>query len=140
MISAGNSALYLASRILVGLAREGRAPAILGTTNSRGVPWPALLLSNGMGLLSLLKYIGGTASGQVFSYLMSLSGVSTFVCWAGECFVTAGLDFSLTVFFSQLLRCVMLDFVRRMRCKGGRWKTCPSVHVGFPTVLTLRSP
>ncbi|KAM0748529.1 amino acid permease [Meredithblackwellia eburnea MCA 4105] len=82
VISAGNSALYLSSRILVGLAREDQAPSIFARVNSHGVPWPALIFSNAISLLSLLKYAKGTASGQVFAYLMSLSGVSTFICWA----------------------------------------------------------
>lgn len=53
----------------------------MGHTNSRGVPWPALIFSNLIGLLSLLKYAKGSGSGKVFSYLMSLSGVSTFIVW-----------------------------------------------------------
>lgn len=86
VVSAGNSSLFLASRILVSLAREGRAPRFLGRTNSRGVPWPALIFSNLFGLLAMLKYAKGSGSGKVFGYLMSLSGVSTFICWAGASF------------------------------------------------------
>lgn len=109
VISAGNSSLYLCARILMNLAREGRAPRFLGITNKRGVPWPALLVSNTFGFLSLLKYAKGSGSGKVFSYLMNvsadggnptnapdfdwghadavfdnyqLSGVSTFIVWA----------------------------------------------------------
>ena len=84
VISAGNSSLYLASRILVGLARERRAPRFLGITDKRGVPWPALIFSNMFGFLALLKYAKGSGSGKVFGYLMSLSGVSTFIVWASE--------------------------------------------------------
>ena len=83
-LSAGNSSLYLTSRILVGLAREGRAPRWMGHTNKRGVPWPALIFSNLFGLLALLKYAKGSGSGKVFGYLMSLSGVSTFIVWGSE--------------------------------------------------------
>ncbi|KAM0789327.1 hypothetical protein ACM66B_000163 [Microbotryomycetes sp. NB124-2] len=85
VISAGNSALYLSSRTLVGLAREGFAPCVLGITNRNGVPWPALIFSNLFGLLALLKYAKGSSSGKVFSYLMSVSGVSTFIVWAAIC-------------------------------------------------------
>ncbi|ORY87449.1 amino acid permease [Leucosporidium creatinivorum] len=85
VLSAGNSSLYLTSRILVGLAREGRAPRWMGHTNKRGVPWPALIFSNIFGLLALLKYAKGSGSGKVFGYLMNLSGVSTFIVWGSIC-------------------------------------------------------
>ncbi|KAK4048237.1 hypothetical protein OIV83_004942 [Microbotryomycetes sp. JL201] len=85
VISAGNSALYLASRILVGLAREGFAPRVFGVTSRRGVPYNALIFSNLFGLLALLKYARGSGSGKVFGYLMSISGVSTFIVWAAIC-------------------------------------------------------
>ncbi|KAK4057232.1 hypothetical protein OIO90_001727 [Microbotryomycetes sp. JL221] len=68
-----------------GLAREGKAPRILGKTNSWGVPGPALVFSNVFGFLALLKYAKGSGSGKVFGYLMSLSGVSTFIVWAAIC-------------------------------------------------------
>jgi yeast amino acid transporter len=56
----------------------------MGHTNKRGVPWPALIFSNLFGLLALLKYAKGSGSGKVFGYLMSLSGVSTFIVWGSE--------------------------------------------------------
>lgn len=43
VISATNSAFYGASRMLLSLAREGKAPRSLGYVTKRGVPVPALL-------------------------------------------------------------------------------------------------
>lgn len=83
VISAGNSSLYVASRTLCFMAREGRAPSILGRTTRSGVPIYALVLSNAIALISLLNVSSG--SGKVFTYLINISGVSSFLVWAIIC-------------------------------------------------------
>jgi amino acid transporter len=49
--SAGNGMVFLASRVLVGLAQDGNAPQYLLKTNKYGVPWAAVLTSFPLGLL-----------------------------------------------------------------------------------------
>ncbi|KAJ9474452.1 General amino acid permease AGP3 [Pseudozyma hubeiensis] len=85
VISAGNSSLYIASRTLQSLGATGRAPAILGWVTPRGkVPIPALVLSNLVALISLLSINAGAST--VFTYIINISGVSTFIIFAIICF------------------------------------------------------
>ncbi|KAF3765293.1 hypothetical protein M406DRAFT_37968 [Cryphonectria parasitica EP155] len=70
VISAADSDIYVGSRTLYGLARDGQAPRIFQCTNTKGVPlW-------GIGLTSLfttLAYMNVTEdSSTVFGYLISL--------------------------------------------------------------------
>lgn len=75
-----NSALYVASRSLVSLAKEGRAPRFFAKTTRNGTPARALILSNFLGLIAMLNYTAGP--GKVFSYLTSISGSATYIAWA----------------------------------------------------------
>lgn len=75
-----NSALYVASRSLVSLAKEGRAPRIFAKTTANGTPAYALVLSNALGLIAMLNYKAGP--GKVFSYLTTISGSATYIAWA----------------------------------------------------------
>ena len=75
VISAGNSSLYVASRTIVFLARNGKAPKILGLTNKHGVPWSALLFSNLFACIAFLAV--GSGAGKVYEALITLSGGMT---------------------------------------------------------------
>lgn len=75
-----NSALYVASRSLVSLAKAGRAPKFFAKTTKNGTPANALVFSNLLGLVSILNYTAGP--GKVFSYLTSISGSATYIAWA----------------------------------------------------------
>lgn len=75
-----NSALYVASRSLVSLAKEGRAPRFFGRTTKNGTPVNALVFSNLLGLIAMLNYKAGP--GKVFSYLITISGSATYIAWA----------------------------------------------------------
>ncbi|KAL6359820.1 hypothetical protein LRP88_07244 [Fusarium phalaenopsidis] len=77
MFSAINSALYVGSRTLYGLAVEGLAPKIFAWTNSRGVPAYSLVLMNLIGFLSLLNLSSG--AGVVYTWIISMTGVATFI-------------------------------------------------------------
>ncbi|KAI1801295.1 amino acid permease/ SLC12A domain-containing protein [Daldinia bambusicola] len=79
-LSSVNSAIYVASRSLVALAVNGRAPAFFSRTTTNGVPANAIIFSNFLGLLSLLNV--AATPGKVFSYLISISGAATFIAWA----------------------------------------------------------
>ncbi|KAI1934701.1 hypothetical protein LOZ12_006124 [Ophidiomyces ophidiicola] len=83
VISAGNSSLYVSSRTLMYLGRTGKAPSFLGRTNKRGVPWVALLTSNLFACIAFLSL--SSSAGRVYSALITLSGVSTFLVWATIC-------------------------------------------------------
>ncbi|EZF75643.1 hypothetical protein H105_02837 [Trichophyton soudanense CBS 452.61] len=80
VISAGNSSLYVASRTILYMGRSGKAPAILGRTNKAGVPWVALLFTNLVACISFLSL--SSSAGKLYSALITLSGVCTFIVWA----------------------------------------------------------
>jgi amino acid transporter len=78
--SSMNSALYVASRSLVSLASNGRAPRFFAKTSKNGTPIYALVFSNALGLIAMLNYKTGPA--LIFTYLTSISGSATYIAWA----------------------------------------------------------
>ncbi|KAI1431062.1 amino acid permease-like protein [Xylaria sp. CBS 124048] len=84
-ISAVNSSIYIASRTVLYMAQDGKAPKILGWTDRRGVPIPAITFANAFGALSLLNISTGAAN--AYTYIVNLSGVSTFLVWGSISFI-----------------------------------------------------
>ncbi|GAP84989.1 putative general amino acid permease AGP3 [Rosellinia necatrix] len=84
-ISAINSSIYIASRALLFMAQDGKAPKFLGRTNRRGVPMTAITVANAFGALSLLNLSSGASN--AYSYIINLSGVSTFLVWGSISFI-----------------------------------------------------
>lgn len=79
-LSAINSSIYIGSRTVFHMASEGIAPAFLGRTfRSTGLPVAAILFTNAFGFLSLMNISTGAA--KAYTYIVNLSGVSTFVVW-----------------------------------------------------------
>ncbi len=83
-LSAVNSSIYIGSRTLLFMAQDGKAPKILGWTDSRGVPVPAIVFTNLCGALSMMNV--STGAGQAYTYIVNLSGVSTFIVWGAISF------------------------------------------------------
>lgn len=79
VISAGNSSMYVSSRTILFMARNGKAPKLLGRVNKAGVPWVALLFSNLVACIAFLSV--SKAAGAVYNALITLSGVATFIVW-----------------------------------------------------------
>ncbi|KAI8591809.1 amino acid permease/ SLC12A domain-containing protein [Geranomyces variabilis] len=77
--SAGNSAIYAASRTLMAMALEGRAPKILGKVSKSGVPLWSLAVTTAVGCLAFLGIIFG--DGVLFSWLLHLTGMSGILTW-----------------------------------------------------------
>ncbi|CAF1097540.1 unnamed protein product [Adineta steineri] len=83
VLSVGNASIYGASRTLCALAENGQAPKIFSYIDRKGRPISAVVLSM---LLGLIAYINCTKTGtQVFSWLLSLGGLSTFFTWGSIC-------------------------------------------------------
>ncbi|KAI9375534.1 amino acid permease/ SLC12A domain-containing protein [Aspergillus egyptiacus] len=83
VLSAGIGSLYVPSRTILFFARSGKAPRFLGRTNAAGVPWVALLFSNIFTCIVFLTL--GEGAGKVYSALITLSGVTTFLIWTTIC-------------------------------------------------------
>lgn len=80
LLSSINSAIYIASRCIFAQAKVGRAPAFLAKTTSNGIPINAVVFTNLFGLISLLNI--SENAGNVFGYLLSISGSAAFIAWA----------------------------------------------------------
>ena len=80
LLSSINSAIYIASRCICAQAKAKRAPAFLAKTTAGGVPVNAILFTNLFGLISLLNI--STDAGEVFNYLLDISGAAAFIAWA----------------------------------------------------------
>ncbi|KAK4141777.1 amino acid permease/ SLC12A domain-containing protein [Dichotomopilus funicola] len=83
-LSAVNSSIYIGSRTLLYMAQDQKAPKFLGWTDKRGVPIPAIVLTNLCGALSMMNV--STGASKAYGYIINLSGVSTFLVWAAISF------------------------------------------------------
>ncbi|RPA86089.1 amino acid permease [Ascobolus immersus RN42] len=79
VFSACNSDLYIASRTIFGLAKEGKAPAFLAKTDKRGVPIYALGVSS---LFCSLAYMNvSNDSKKVFGYFVNMVTIFGILTW-----------------------------------------------------------
>ena len=81
VVSAGISSIYVTSRTIDYLGQTGRAPKFLGVTSKHGIPWPAIIFSNLAASICFINQ-GSGGAGTAYTYLINLSGVSTFIVWA----------------------------------------------------------
>ncbi|RNB77578.1 amino acid permease, partial [Brevibacillus fluminis] len=59
VLSAGNSGMYAATRMLWVMAKEGKAPKFLTKVNSSGIPVNALLATTLIGMAAFLTSLFG---------------------------------------------------------------------------------
>ncbi|KAA8652410.1 hypothetical protein EYZ11_002858 [Aspergillus tanneri] len=79
VFSAANSDLYIATRTIYGLAREGKAPSLLARTDSRGVPVFALILCSLIACLAFMNV--SNDSKTVFGYFVDLVTIFGLLTW-----------------------------------------------------------
>ena len=84
-LSAINSSIFIGSRTVLYMAQHGKAPRILGWVNSRGVPVWAILITNAVGSIAMMNVSTGAA--KAYGYIVTLSGVSTFLVWGSISFI-----------------------------------------------------
>jgi amino acid transporter len=83
--SAGNSYLYLASRMLYSMAVAGDAPKLFTKCTKSGVPYNALIASAS---ISLLSYMNLSSQGTVvFNWFVNLINTGAFQSWVAVCVV-----------------------------------------------------
>lgn len=83
-LSAINSSIFIGSRTILFMAQDGKAPKFLGYTNRQGVPVYAIVFTNLFGALSMMNL--STGASKAYSYIVNLSGVSTFLVWGSISF------------------------------------------------------
>ncbi|KAL8806656.1 MAG: hypothetical protein Q9182_001184 [Xanthomendoza sp. 2 TL-2023] len=79
VFSAANSDLYIATRTLYGLAKEGNSARIFAVTDSRGVPIYALGLSAAIACIAFLNVADD--SKKVFTYFVNLVTIFGILTW-----------------------------------------------------------
>ncbi|MBZ5795789.1 amino acid permease [Burkholderia sp. D-99] len=106
VLSALNSGLYAASRMLFALTRHGDAPAALAKVNKRGVPVRAILLGTVFGYVSVvMSYV---SPDTVFAFLVNSYG-------------TVALFVYVLIAFSQLRLRKRLDPVAAGQLRVRMW-------------------
>ncbi|KAF2090804.1 putative amino acid permease [Saccharata proteae CBS 121410] len=84
VLSVGNSSIYGSSRTLAALAEQGQAPKWLGYIDRQGRPMGGIILSSLLGFLAFLA--SSSAEGDVFDWLLAISGLSSIFTWMSICF------------------------------------------------------
>ncbi|CCE62117.1 hypothetical protein TPHA_0B04480 [Tetrapisispora phaffii CBS 4417] len=79
IISAGNSNVYVGSRILFGLAKTKLAPKWFGYTSRGGVPYYSVFFTSSFGALAFLEVSSGGA--KAFNWLLNIISVAGFFAW-----------------------------------------------------------
>ncbi|KAG7661578.1 uncharacterized protein J8A68_004947 [[Candida] subhashii] len=80
VLSVANSSVYASSRTLAALAASKQAPQILGYIDKKGRPLVGIIVQLLVGLLCFLA--ASPKEGEVFSWLLALSGLSSIFTWA----------------------------------------------------------
>ncbi|CAF4489856.1 unnamed protein product [Rotaria sp. Silwood2] len=81
ILSAGNSALYVCTRILYSLAKEGKAPKQFTYVTRHGIPiWCLILTAFLSTILFGLSFIGNQI---IYRWLVNITGVMGFIAWLG---------------------------------------------------------
>ncbi|MFD1419174.1 amino acid permease [Companilactobacillus keshanensis] len=83
VISAANSGLYAASRMLWSMSKQGMAPKAFERTNGHGVPVFSLLLTAIVGGAALFTSLYGDS---FYELLVAASGLTGFIAWLGIAF------------------------------------------------------
>lgn len=154
ILSAGNSGLYVSSRMLYSLALEGRAPKIFAKVNSRGIPMPALLMTAAIGLFGFVSAIVG--EGSAYTWLINISGLSGFITWVGvaichyrfrRAYVAQGKDVSDLPYKAPLfplgpivalLMCLLVIAGQNYNAIfAGHWFEVVSAYIGLPIIIAV---
>ncbi|KAK2808784.1 hypothetical protein FQN50_004457 [Emmonsiellopsis sp. PD_5] len=80
VLSAANSNVYSGSRVIVGLAQDGCAPAFMMKTTKGGVPIYSVLATAALGLLGFLNLSNNGS--VVFDWFMNISSIAGFISWS----------------------------------------------------------
>ncbi|SHO76501.1 Similar to S.cerevisiae protein GAP1 (General amino acid permease) [Malassezia sympodialis ATCC 42132] len=82
-LSVANSSVYASSRTMLSLAEQGFAPSLFKYVDRAGRPLPAVIVSLAFGLLAFLIYASN--EGTIFSWMLSISGLSAIFAWGSIC-------------------------------------------------------
>lgn len=134
VISAGNSSLYVASRTLLFMSRNGKAPKFIGRTNRAGVPWVGLIFTNVFACIVFLEQ--SASAGTVYSALITLSGgMYPFLLLVVSGYCANSIQ-SLLSLSGPLLESAIFDSAAHWSLKA---KIHPSFHTKLPSIHTAHT-
>jgi lysine-specific permease len=81
VLSAGNSGMYAATRMLYAMALEGKAPRLFSRVSPGGVPINALYATTLIAGLCFLASVFGEKT--VYTWLLNTSSMCGFIAWLG---------------------------------------------------------
>jgi lysine-specific permease len=79
VLSAGNSGMYAATRMLFNMAVEGQAPALFRRLTRSGVPLYALLATTALACLCMFSVVYSPKA--VYIWLLNFAGMTEFIVW-----------------------------------------------------------
>ncbi|PET56496.1 gamma-aminobutyrate permease [Bacillus sp. AFS001701] len=156
VLSAGNSGTYASTRMLYTLAIEGKAPKFLTKVNKNGVPTNALYITLAVGSLACLSSFFG--EGQVYTWLLNLSGLSGFLAWLGiaishyrfrKAYVAQGKDLNDLPYRAKwfplgpilaFLACLFIVLAQNWQAFTGKaidWQGVLVSYIGIPVFLIV---
>ena len=83
VLSAGNSTLYVGSRLLYSMAGVGRAPRLFARTSSHGVPVWGVLATVTISMLGFLSSLVGDS--VAYTWFYNATGLTGLIVWTGVC-------------------------------------------------------
>lgn len=83
VLSVGNSAIYSCSRTLAALSEQGFLPKKIGYIDRGGRPMVGIVITAAFGLIAFVAE--SKKEGEVFNWLLALSGLSSLFTWAAIC-------------------------------------------------------
>ena len=83
VLSAGNSTLYVGSRLLYSMAGAGRAPRLFTQTTARGVPVWGVLATVAISMLGFLSSLVGDS--VAYTWFYNATGLTGFIVWVCVC-------------------------------------------------------
>ena len=83
VISVANSCTFGSTRTIQALSERGMGPKLLAYVDKAGRPLPCIILQILFGFLAFIGLSG--KSGEVFTWLLALSGLSYFFIWGSIC-------------------------------------------------------
>lgn len=83
VLSAGNSTVYIGSRLLFSLAHHRQAPQIFGRVSRHGVPVIGILFTAAVASVAFLTSQVGDSI--VYTWLYNATGLTGFITWFGVC-------------------------------------------------------
>lgn len=83
VLSAGNSTVYIGSRLLYSMAQSGKAPKAFAHVSKSGVPVLGVLVTLAVANLAFLSSFVGDSI--VYTWLYNATGLSGFIVWAATC-------------------------------------------------------